>query len=317
MMTRDAVAAWARRAHNIADADELVQEGAHSFLIHLAPPGNYGGATAVVSRRTGEYWLVGSNVNFFGLRGATSEEDLRAVVATCADVDRPDGVLAPPVTREQVVSWLSGRSSWRHLDSRITDLGWMFLVNAQPDDFLDGIGPQDPAASPIVVVKGGGAVWFLPLSPDVTRALGAPDSRQFRAEMASAGHPLPAEPNEWLLPSALLVREERELTRARVAQWLAGQHAWRHVDDRIHDLGWGFFVNTQPDEYLDGDESAMTYGNGPIMIVKRTGAAWSLSSRPEMIPVMSAKDERRFHKLLRAAEPFFDKNRPSAGWVRP
>jgi hypothetical protein len=317
MMTRDAVAAWARRTHNVADADELVQEGPHALLIHLAPPGNYGGATAVVSRRTGEYWLVGSNVNFLGLRDSVSEEDLRAVLATCADVDRPEGVLAPPVTREQVAAWLGERSGWRHLDGRITDLGWLFLVNTQPDDFLDGTGPQDPAAGPIVVVKGGGAVWFLPPTPNLTRAIGAPDSRTFRAEMTNAGHPLPADPNEWLTVPAQLPREDGELTSQGVARWLAGQYGWRHIDDRIHDLGWGFSVDTQPDEYHDGDRSAMTWGNGPIMIVKRTGAAWSLSSRPEMVEVMSARDERRFYKLMRAAEPFFDKDRPSAGWVRP
>jgi hypothetical protein len=315
MMTRDAVVAWARRAHNIADADERVQEGTHSFLIHLAPPGNYGGATAVVSRQTGEYWLVGSNVNFAGLHGAASEEALRELVATCADVDRPEGVLAPPVTREQVAAWLGERSGWRHLDGRITDLGWLFLVNTQPDDFLDGIGPQDPAAGPIVVVKGGGAVWYLPLAPEVTRALGAQDSRQFRAELAGAGYQLPAEPNEWLLASAQLPRGE--LTRERVAQWVAGQYGWRHLDDRVHDLGWGFSVDTQPDEYLDGDQSAMTYGNGPIMIVKQSGGAWFLSSGPDMLPVMSARTEKEFYRGMRAADPFFDKDRPNVGWVRP
>jgi len=312
MLTRDAVAAWARRAHNVADADELVQEGTHSFLIHLAPPGNYGGATAVVSRQTGEYWLVGSNVNFFGLHGAASEEALREVVATCADVDRPDGVLAPPVTREQVAAWLGERSGWRHLDGRITDLGWMFLVNTQPDDFLDGIGPQDPAAGPIVVVKGGGAVWYLPLSPNVTGALGARDSREFGQELARAG--LPAEPYEWLLDRPELPKPS--LTRERVAEWFGQKYGWRHLDDRVTDQGWMFSVNTQPDEYLDGDESAMTFGNGPAYVVKRTGAMWFLPSHPGMLPVFEARDEQDFRKRMRKADPFFDPDRPT-DWLRP
>lgn len=309
MMTRDAVAAWARRAHNVADADQLVQEGAHSFLIHLAPPGNYGGATAVVSRRTGEYWLVGSNVNFPGLRDAASDDDLRAVVATCADVDRPDGTLAPPVTREQVAAWLGERSGWRHLDGRITDLGWLFLVNTQPDDFLDGIGPQDPAAGPIVVVKGGGAVWHLPLSPATTGALGASSLREF---LTSAG--LAPEPDEWLLDRPELPKHA--LTPARVAEWFGNKYGWRHLEDRVTDRGWMFSVNTQPDAYLDGDESAMTFGNGPAYVIKHTGAMWFLPSHPGMLPVFEARDEHDFRRLMRTADPFFDPDRPT-DWLRP
>lgn len=309
MMTRDAVAAWARRVHHVAGADELVQEGAHSFLIHLSPPGNYGGATAVVSRRTGEYWLVGSNVNFPGLHGAASDDDLRAVVATCADVDRPDGVIAPPVTREQVAAWLDGRGGWRHVDGRITDLGWLFLVNTQPDDFLDGIGPQDPAAGPIVVVKGGGAVWRLPLSPAATAALGAPNLREF---LTRAG--LSAEPDEWLIDRPELPKPA--LTRERVAEWFGHKYGWRHLDDRIADHGWMYSVNTQPDEFLDGDQTAMTVGNGPVYVIKRTGAMWFLPSHPGMIPVFEARDEQDFRRLMRAADPFFDPDRPT-DWLRP
>jgi hypothetical protein len=314
-VTRDAVVAWARRAHGLDDAEDRVQEGPHSFLVHTAPAGHYGGATAVVARRTGDYWLVASYANVHGLVNAASEDELHEVLrAAYADVERPDGTLAPPVTREQVASWLAGRSSPRHLDGRITDLGWMYLVNTQPDDFLDGIGPQDPAAGPVVVVKGGGAAWWLPMSPNLTRALGAASAREFHQEMARAGHPLPAEPDEWLLERPELPK--RELTRERVTGWLAEQYGWRHLDDRISDRGWAFSVNTQPDAYLDGDESAMTIGNGPMYVLKRTGAVWSLPSHPGMIPVFSARDEHEFQKLMRTAMPFYDKDRPTF-WLRP
>jgi hypothetical protein len=307
MVTRDAVAAWAARVHSVFDSDERIQEGPHSFVLYMAPAGNYGGATAVVSRQTGEYWLVPSYANFHGLVHAGSEDELRAVVT--AYVERPDGTIAPPVTREQVVSWLAERSSWRHLDSRITDLGWQFLVNTQPDDFLDGTGPQDPTAGPIVVAKGGGAMWFLPLSAQLTRALGAADAQEFRQELSRAG--LPTEPTEWLLAHAA-----PELSRERVAAWLAEQYSWRHLDDRITDQGWAFVVDTQPDAYLDGDESAMTYGNGPMYILKRTGAVWALPSHPGMLPVFGARDEQDFRNLMRVADPLYDKDRPTA-WLRP
>lgn len=311
-MTRDGVVAWARRAHCVDDAEQRVQERPHAFLIYLASADHYGGATAVVSRRTGEYWLVGSYADFGGLVNAASDDELHVAMAGYAE--RPDGRIAPPVTRDQVVSWLAERSGWRHLDTRITDLGWMFLVNTQPDDFLDGLGPQDPAAGPVVVVKGSGAAWWLPLSPNLTRALGAANAQEFHQEMARAGHPLPAEPYEWLIERPELPKQE--LTQERVAGWLAEQYGWRHLDDRITDRGWAFSVNTQPDDYLDGDESAMTIGNGPMFILKSTGAVWALPSHPGMIPVFSARDEHDFQHLMRRAMPVYDKDRPTF-WLRP
>lgn len=314
MLTRDGVVAWARRRHALDDAEERVEEGAHSFVIHLAPAGWQGGSTALIFKRTGDYWLVGTNQNFHDLTNATSEEEWREEASTLADLDRPDGTLAPSVTREQLMAWLAERAGWQQLDDRVTDLGWMFLVNSQPDEFLDGTGPQDPTAGPIVVVKGSGAVWWLSFSPNLGRALGAASAREFHEEMSRATYPLPAQPNEWLIPWPELPRPSREATRERVAEWLADKYGWRHLDDRISDVGWAFSVDTQPDAYLDGDESAMTYGNGPIMIVKHSGAVWHLSSNPEMIAVFSARHEDEFYKLMRAVSPVFDRTRPD-GWL--
>lgn len=145
---------------------------------------------------TRDYWLVSSHQNFHDLTNAISEEEWREVASTFADLDRTHGTLAPSVTREQLMSWLAERASWQYLDDRITDLGWMFLVNSQPDEFLEGTGPHDPTAGPIVVVKGSGAVWWLSFSPNLARALGTTSAREFHQEMSHVTHPL------WTLASS-------------------------------------------------------------------------------------------------------------------
>lgn len=297
---------WLRRTGGgHQDAPESrVAEGVHSFLANAAPAGG----SFLVFRRTGEYWHVGPDVDFTGLLNAADEATLRAVASAYADLDHPAGTIAPGVAREQVASWLAERHDWRHVDDRITDLGWMFLVNTQPDEFLDGTGAQNPAAGPIVVVKASGAVWWLPFAPHLVPAIGAPDEQRFHEELAQAGHLLnQGDPHEWLRPAVA--------TRELVAQWLAEKYHWRHLEDRIVDRDWVFVVNTQPDAYLDGNENAMTYGNGPLMIVKRTGAVWALSSSPATMPVVGATDEQAFDELMRTAEPHFDRDRPSAGWL--
>jgi|GEM_PF-3404349 len=51
--------------------------------------------------------------------------------------------------------------------------------------------------------------------------------------------------------------------------------------DRIEDRGFAFYIDTQPREYLDTkDESKITIGNGPIVILKSTGEVFSFSSNP-------------------------------------
>ncbi|BCL83572.1 hypothetical protein ccbrp13_60370 [Ktedonobacteria bacterium brp13] len=53
------------------------------------------------------------------------------------------------------------------------------------------------------------------------------------------------------------------------------------VSDRIHDVGFAYRVNTQPRAYIDSrDLRKMTFGNGPIIIVKDTGIAYGFSSNP-------------------------------------
>jgi hypothetical protein len=90
------------------------------------------------------------------------------------------------------------REAWRHVDDRVTDLGWAYLVNTQPDDYLDGRCGLSRGAGPLVVTKNG-AVWALPWSPGTVPALAAPDETTFHQLMTAAGHPLnPKKPDEWL-----------------------------------------------------------------------------------------------------------------------
>ena len=60
----------------------------------------------------------------------------------------------------------------------------------------------------------------------------------------------------------------------------------------------------------------MTMGNGPMYVLKRTGAVWYLPSHPGMLPVFEAWDEGDFHKRMRAVSPFHDEHRPT-DWLRP
>ena len=79
------------------------------------------------------------------------------------------------------------------------------------------------------------------------------------------------------------------------------------VRDRIEDRGFAFYVDTQPRDYIDSkDETKMTIGNGPIVIVKETGSVYSFSSNPihmfgnteTKIGVTAAKSAEDFDKAL-------------------
>jgi hypothetical protein len=217
------------------------------------------------------------------------------------------------VERDDVVSWLKRRKGWRHLDDRVTDLGWVYLVNAQPDEVLDGAADLDRTAGPILVVKRNGGVWELPWSPDLVPAIGAPDEASFDRLMWDAGRPLNLDlAADWV--SGPKQAATAPVGVAHVAAWLRNTRNWRHVESRVADLGWAFSVSTQPDAYHDGNQYAMTYGNGPMMVVKRTGAWWQLSSMPSMVPAFDASSEEQFYQVMRDALGSFDEEHPT-GWI--
>jgi hypothetical protein len=95
------------------------------------------------------------------------------------------------------------------------------------------------------------------------------------------------------------------LTRETLINWIHLRYRWRHVEDRIAETEFSFLVSTQPDEYHDGNHNAMTYGNGPVVVIKRTGAVWPLSSSPDSFGALNATTEEAFYAALgnRAQQP--------------
>jgi hypothetical protein len=91
------------------------------------------------------------------------------------------------------------------------------------------------------------------------------------------------------------------VSREEVVAWVAARHGPRHAEARTGDGGFAFWVSTQPDAYHDGDRNAMTYGNGPSVVLKATGAAWHLSSSPSDMPIFNATTEAEFRKAMKDA----------------
>ncbi|MGN9792353.1 hypothetical protein ACTMTU_14820 [Streptomyces sp. OZ13] len=102
------------------------------------------------------------------------------------------------------------------------------------------------------------------------------------------------------------------LTYEQVRDWVRGRYGPRHAERRITDIGYAYSVSTQPDAYLDGDTSAMTYGNGPDLVVKRTGAVWQFGSGPELMPLYDVRSEDELRRAMAALLPGWDPDRPHA-----
>ena len=100
------------------------------------------------------------------------------------------------------------------------------------------------------------------------------------------------------------------LTHADVRDWAAREFGWQVFNGRIADLGYAYSVSTHPDAYHAGDQSAMTWGNGPLIVVKRTGAGWGFGSNPMFLPLYEARDEREFYATLARLMPRRDLNQP-------
>ena len=90
-----------------------------------------------------------------------------------------------------------------------------------------------------------------------------------------------------------------EVTFAQVVAW--GRAQYPDIERRVIDVGWAFKVDLQPAEYLDnpGHYEAMTFGAGPLIVVKSTRKVWQLGSGPDFLPMHEATTERQFKRALR------------------
>ncbi|MEU0373277.1 hypothetical protein ABZ070_24005 [Streptomyces sp. NPDC006283] len=98
------------------------------------------------------------------------------------------------------------------------------------------------------------------------------------------------------------------LTFEQVRDWVRGKYGPRYAERRISDSGFAYLVATQPDAYFDGGD--MLYGNGPDLVVKRTGAVWQFGSHPMFLPLYEAGTEDDFRRRMAAILPGWDPDRP-------
>jgi hypothetical protein len=98
------------------------------------------------------------------------------------------------------------------------------------------------------------------------------------------------------------------VSREELVAWAAIRYGARFADERVTDHGFAFLVSTQPDGYHEGDQDAMTYGNGPVFVIKATGHAWFLASNPPSMLALGARSEAEFEQLLRDA--YYDPDVP-------
>jgi hypothetical protein len=97
------------------------------------------------------------------------------------------------------------------------------------------------------------------------------------------------------------------ITEEQVRSYVQMKFNEADSSDRIEDRGFAFYIDTQPREYLDTrDDSKMTIGNGPIVILKSTGEVFSFSSNPlhmfgkseNRVGVNTAKSVEEFQTAL-------------------
>ncbi len=170
----------------------------------------------------------------------------------------------------------------------------------------------DTADGPLVVRKESGAVWRLTCEPLSRSAFGMPSVVILHRALRTAGHD-PDLPDDVVpvaaprLPAAAATPVDIDQLRA----WMRTRFGWRHIDDRITDLGWAFHVTVQNDAFLDtGDHFLADVGSGPTIVVKRTRGVWRHGSGPGFIPAYEATDEHRFHAVLRALFRDHDPGKP-------
>jgi hypothetical protein len=313
MLTREVLLPWVRVQYGWRHAEARVHDRGHAFLVDTQPDDRYdnpqvpataGNGPTLVLKENGAFFRLSSNPTDLAVYQAPDERAFRAALQESRrSLAEPDGYVPQPgpVSLEQVMAWMRGQRH-RSGDS-IHDAGFGYWV----------VAPADGGALSMVV-KHNGAVWTTSTHPDTVRLRGARSEQEFHDILGGIFPGIdPGQPTEWLpqLPHPAPVGG---VTRDRVVGYAAAVYGPRHAEGRVSETAFGFWVNTQPDAYMDGNEWAMTYGNGPTLIMKSNGSIWNLASNPDSLPLYNATSEQEFYDTYRRILRDFDPNKPSS-WL--
>jgi hypothetical protein len=206
VLTREVLTAWLAARGVTAP----VHDAGAVFWVDIDP--RFG--PMVVRTSTGSAWYLLAEPQNRAVFAMPSEEVFaRALWSAGMDPARPHDVFpfqppppppppAPtPASAEEVAAWLRAEFGWRHIEDRVTDRGWAYMVNTQSDAFLDTGDMHDALIGngPIIVVKRTRGIWFFGSSPDFLPALEATSETDFyvglRAVLRESD---PARPDRWL-----------------------------------------------------------------------------------------------------------------------
>lgn len=308
--------------------------------------GHRGNDPVIIIKRTGVIWRLGTDSTFFPVFEARDEKSCYAALAAALpgrDLSQPDDIMPVSVAQEQaqppqgntftlagLTVWLVEQFGWRVFEGRITDLGYAYAVSTHPDAFHAG----DQSAmtygnGPLIAIKRTGDVWAFGSNPDEMATLAARDEETFNAALAAMPGRDPLRPDYRVstvpLPWKSLpdladqtqpvsmeeVAPSRGLTEEALGEWLRTRYGWEVFDGRIRDVGFAFLVNQQPDAYHRGDYDAAKQDLGPLLVIKRSGAAWTFGSDPRIQLLYGAEDEVMFARMLNDLLPEQNPTKPN------
>jgi hypothetical protein len=315
----------------------------HDPYAPVRTDGYRGNDPVIIIKRTGAIWRLGTHSTFFPVFEARDEKSCYAALAAAMpghDLSQPDDTMPVSIAQEEaqppqgsmftlaaLTVWLSEQFGWRVFDGRITDIGYAYSISTHPDAYHAG----DQSAmtygnGPLIAIKRTGYVWAFGSSPDEMPTFAARDEESFYAAMPGRDPlrpdyrvstvPLPWKSLQDLADKTQPVSMEEfapsgGLTEETLTGWLRTRYGWEVFDGRIRDVGFAFLVNQQPDAYHLGDYDAAKPDVGPLLVIKRTGAAWTFGSDPRIQPLYGAEDEVMFVRMLSDLLPERNPTKPT------
>lgn len=305
--------------------------------------GYRGNDPVIIIKRTGAIWRLGTHPTFFPVFDARDEKGCYAALAVAfpgRDLSQPDDTMPVSIAQEEaepppgstftlaaLTVWLSDQFGWRVFDGRITDIGYAYSVSTHPDAYHAG----DQSAmtygnGPLIAIKRTGHVWAFGSNPAEMPIFEARDEETFYAAMSGRDPdrpdyrvstvPLPLkyleDPADKTQPVSLEdVAPSAELTEEGLTDWLRTRYGWEVFDGRIRDVGFAFLVNQQPDAYHLGDYDVANQDLGPLLVIKRSGAAWTFGADQRIQPLYGAEDEVMFVRMLHDLLPEQNPTKPN------